>query len=70
MADAAVRGIKYDADKALNLWQKRSPAAADALIFDDIKQVTNPPLEIIGRHKLVLKAKTAQEKQYYATDDD
>ncbi len=62
--------VRYDADKALALWQKRSPAAPNDLIFDAPEQVKAAPREIVGRNKLVLKAKTAQEKQYYATDDD
>ncbi|MEL7566157.1 MAG: 4Fe-4S dicluster domain-containing protein [Dehalobacterium sp.] len=62
--------VKYDAEKALQLWQKRSPAAEDDLIFDHEEMVTKAPREIVGRNKLVLKAKTCREKQYYATDDD
>lgn len=62
--------VKYDAEKALKLWQVRSPYAEDQLIFDDMKDVTEADYDIVGRHKLELKAKTAKEKQYFATDDD
>lgn len=62
--------VKYNAEKALRLWQVRSPYGPEQLIFEDPKEVTQAPSEIIGRNKLVLKAKTAKEKQYYATDDD
>ncbi len=62
--------VKYDAEKALKLWQQRSPYAPEQTMFDDPRQIQAPPLEIVGRNKLQLKAKTAIEKQYYATDDD
>ena len=62
--------VPYDAEKALRLWQTRSPYAPGQFIFEDAAEITEPPMEIIGRHQLVLKAKTAKEKQYYATDDD
>lgn len=62
--------VKYDAEKALKLWQTRSPYAEDQLIFDDPKDVTEADYDIVGRHRLELKAKTAKEKQYFATDDD
>lgn len=62
--------VKWDAEKALQLWQYRSPQAEKDLIFDDIREVTEAGLEIVGRNKPVLKGKTVKEKQYYATDDD
>ncbi len=62
--------VPYDSKRALELWQHRSPQAFDQMIFDDAKDITEPDLSIIGRHKLKLKAKTAKEKQYYSTDDD
>ncbi len=63
--------IPWDSDKALELWQKRE--LQDELLPDVFSQksdVTGVPKEIIGRNRLVLKAKNSAELIYYTTDND
>lgn len=62
--------LTWNSGKALELWQKRSPEKPEENIFNDAAAVTDPPEEIVGRHKLMLKAKTSKEKLYYTTDDE
>ena len=65
--------VPWDAERALLLWQKRHPENGEALpdIFTDISDVTRAPEpEIMGRNKLVLKAKSVEELMFYTTDDE
>jgi len=64
--------IAWDAQKSLRLWQKRRPDGETPLpdVFDRISDVTEFPREIIGRNKLVLKAKSMEEFMYYTTDNE
>jgi len=64
--------IPWDSKLALELWQKRQPHEGEPLpdIFTEISEVTEAPQEIVGRHKLVLKAKNSQELMYYTTDNE
>jgi len=58
--------------KALELWQSRQPYNGEPLpdIFAEITDVTEASLEIVGRNKLVLKAKSGDELLYYTTDNE
>ena len=71
-ADPKRQVIPWDAKRALELWQKRQPHEGEPLpdVFTDISEVTEAPQEIVGRHKLVLKAKDSQELMYYTTDNE
>jgi len=64
--------IPWDSEQALQLWQKRQPYEGEPLpdIFTEISEVTGVPENIVGRNKLVLKARTSQELMYYTTDDE
>jgi len=71
-ADPKKQVIPWDSKRALELWQKRQPHEGEPLpdIFTEISEVTEAPQEIVGRHKLVLKAKNSQELMYYTTDNE
>jgi anaerobic dimethyl sulfoxide reductase subunit B len=64
--------VAWDAKRALELWQKRQPDGGGPLpdVFQNIKDVTGFPPEIIGRPKLVLKARNTEELMFYTTDDE
>ena len=64
--------VPWDAQKALRLWQKRHPDGQTPLpdVFDRISDVTAFPRDIVGRNKLVLKAKNSEEFMYYTTDNE
>jgi hypothetical protein len=70
--DRQIPVLIWDSAKALELWQRRQPADAEALpdIFSDITEVTEAPQAIVGRNKLVLKSKTSEEFLYYTTDNE
>ena len=64
--------VKWDSTRALELWQKRMPEDGEILpdVFTHISDVTQAPEEIVGRNRLVLKAKDSEELMYYTTDDE
>ncbi|MFC2021269.1 4Fe-4S dicluster domain-containing protein [Chloroflexota bacterium] len=65
--------ISWDADKALGLWQKRQPDQADEPlpdVFESISGVTEMPSNIVGRNRLVLKPRDAEELIFYTSDDE
>ena len=71
-ADSESQGMTWDSERALELWQKRQPHEAEPLpdIFTDKSEVTQTPHSIVGRNRLVLKARTTKELMYYTTDDE
>lgn len=71
-ADPKRQVIPWDSKRALELWQKRQSHEGEPLpdVFTEISEVTEAPQEIVGRHKLVLKAKNSQELMYYTTDNE
>ena len=71
-ADSKRQIVPWDSNRALELWQKRESHEDEPLpdAFLDISEVTRAPGEIVGRNKLVLKAKTSAELMYYTTDDE
>lgn len=64
--------IPWDGHKALDLWQQRGPYAQADLpnVFDSKERVTSPPAGIVGRDRLVLKAKTVEELMMATRDDE
>ena len=64
--------VPWDYEKALRLWQKRQPHQGEVLpdIFSEISDVTRAPGDIVGRNKLVLKARNTKELMYYTMDDE
>ena len=64
--------IPWDSKRALQLWQRRQPHEGELLpdIFAQISDVTEVPANIVGRNRLVLKAKNTKELMYYTTDDE
>jgi len=64
--------LSWDAQRTMQLWRKRGPyAPQDAPdIFESAEDLTRIPPRTIGRDRLVLKAKNAEEFMYYTTDDD
>jgi len=70
--DRQVPVLPWDSVRALELWQRRQPHEGEALpdIFAYITDVTEVPQEIVGRNKLVLKAKNSEELLYYTTDNE
>ncbi len=64
--------IPWDYSRALELWQKRQPRGNETLpeVFLSVAGVLAAPQDIVGRHELVLKAKTVAEQMYYTTDDE
>ena len=64
--------IPWDSDRALELWQHRQPHKGKSLpdIFTEKSSVTQATQAIIGRNRLVLKARNTEELMYYTTDDE
>ena len=64
--------LPWDSLRALELWQKRQPHEGEPLpdIFTTASEVTAAPQNIVGRSRLVLKAKTCDELRYYTTDNE
>ena len=71
-ADPKKQVIPWDSERALELWQKRQPYAGEPLpdVFTEMSDMTEVPQEIVGRHKLMLKAKNSRELMYYTTDNE
>jgi anaerobic dimethyl sulfoxide reductase subunit B len=71
-ADPKTAVLPWDSSKALKLWQKRQPHQGVSLpdVFALESDVTGAPQDIIGRNRLVLKAKTSAELKYYTTDNE
>ncbi|MDP2917517.1 MAG: FAD-dependent oxidoreductase [Dehalococcoidia bacterium] len=64
--------VPWDAQKALELWQKRHPDSGEALpdIFTDISEVTRDASDIMGRKELKLKPRSTEEMMFCTTDDE
>ncbi len=71
-ADPKKEVIPWNYRRALELWQERQSADGDPLpdVFSQISDVTQAPREIVGRNRLVLKARNSEELMYYTTDDE
>lgn len=64
--------VLFDPEDALELWKGRGPYASPALppLFDNMRDVTEVPPGMVGRDRLVLKARSAEELMYYTRDDE
>lgn len=64
--------VPWDGDRVLELWQQRGPLAAPDLppTFTNKEAVTRPAPGTVGRNRLVLKAKTAEELMIATRDDE
>jgi len=64
--------IPWDPMRVLGFWRKRQPEGSHLLpdILSEISDVTEAPQAIVGRNRLVLKAKSSEEMMYYTTDDE
>jgi anaerobic dimethyl sulfoxide reductase subunit B (iron-sulfur subunit) len=71
-SEAKRQVVRWDPFKTLDLWQKRQPHLGNLLqdVFERISDVTDPPQDIVGRNRLVLKARSSEELMYYTTDDE
>lgn len=64
--------VPWDHERALALWAKRETGTGEPLpdVFTSSAEVTGAPHEIVGRNRLVLKARNAEELKYCTTDDE
>ena len=64
--------VPWNPKRALELWQKRETSHRDPLpdVFASTSDVTEIRGAIVGRDRLVLKAKSNAEQKYYTTDDE
>lgn len=71
-ADPKKQIVPWDANKAIELWRERQPHEGRPLpdVFDTILEVTDAPVDIVGRNKLVLKAENCKKLMYYTTDNE
>lgn len=71
-ADEKKQIVPWDHERALELWAERETGSGERLpdVFGSVTEVTEAPNEIVGRNRLVLKAKNAEELSYYTTDDE
>jgi anaerobic dimethyl sulfoxide reductase subunit B (iron-sulfur subunit) len=71
-ADEKLQVVPWDSKGALELWKKRGPESGGAMpdVFAEISDVIEAPTDIVGRNKLVLKAKSCDELMYHTTDNE
>ncbi len=71
-SDSKKQVVSWDSHRALGLWKKRQTHFGEPLpdIFFEESDVTKIPEGIVGRDRLVLKAKNCAELMYYTTDDE
>ena len=71
-SDQKSQVIPWDHERALELWSKRQTFNGEPLpdVFASNSDVTEAPREIVGRNKLVLKPRNAEELRNYTTDDE
>jgi DMSO reductase iron-sulfur subunit len=64
--------IPWDARRALELWQKRRAENGEPLedVFADPSTVFEASVDIVGRNRLVLKARNSEKLLYYTTDNE
>jgi hypothetical protein len=64
--------VPWDAQRALELWQKRHPDSGEPLpdVFTDMSEVTRDSSDIMGRKELKLKPKDVEELMFCTTDDE
>jgi thioredoxin reductase len=64
--------VNWDSKRALELWQKRHSEDGQPLpdVFTDLSDITETPQDIIGRNKLVLKARKSEDLLSFTMDDE
>jgi len=64
--------VNWDSKRALELWQKRHANDGQSLpdVFADMSDITETPSDILGRNKVVLKARTSSDLLIYTMDDE
>ncbi len=65
--------VPWDLTRALELWKERHPDSGERLpdVFTEDSEVTRTPEPgLIGRNRLVLKPRNAEELMFYTTDDE
>jgi len=64
--------VSWNPKRTLELWQKRQPHLGEPLpdVFKELSDVMEAPRDIVGRNKLVLKAKNSEALMYYTTDNE
>ena len=64
--------VRWNPKRTLELWQKRQPHLGEPLpdVFKELSDVMEAPRDIVGRNKLVLKAKNSEALMYYTTDNE
>ena len=64
--------LPWDVKKAMEHWKERGPHALPDVpaLFSSLEEFSRISPGIIGRDRLVLKAKNVDEFMYYTTDDD
>ena len=64
--------LPWNPEKAAELWRKRGPFAPPDSpdLLSPLPDIQSPSPGTVGRDRLVLKARNAQELMYYSTDDD
>jgi anaerobic dimethyl sulfoxide reductase subunit B (iron-sulfur subunit) len=71
-ADPKTPVLPWDPSRALKLWQERQSHQGQPLpdVFVEESYITEVPQDIVGRNRLVLKAKNRAELKYYTTDNE
>jgi anaerobic dimethyl sulfoxide reductase subunit B len=71
-ADPKIPVLPWNPSWALKLWQKRQSYQGQPLpdVFTIESDVTLEPHGVVGRNRLVLKAKNSAELKYYTTDNE
>ena len=61
------RVVTYDSQKAIRLLMKRDPLPP---VFTSATDITDAPMGIIGRNRLVIKSKSAEDIMRYSRSDE
>lgn len=61
------RIVAYDSQKAVRLLMTRDPLP---MVFTSATAITDPPMGIIGRNRLVIKSKSAEDIMRYSRSDE
>jgi len=64
--------LPWDGNRALELWRERESHERKPLpyVFNTISEVIEAPVDIVGRNKLVLKARNCKDFMYFTTDNE
>jgi anaerobic dimethyl sulfoxide reductase subunit B (iron-sulfur subunit) len=64
--------VPWDGNSALELWRERESHEGKPLpyAFNTISEVTEAPVDLIGRNMLVLKARNCKDLTCFTTDNE